>query len=65
MPALDLADVRPMKPGQLGQDLLRPAAGEAEMTSKDGLMSREPGRRERPAQFLGKRQASTGGDFLG
>jgi len=28
--SFDLADVRPMKPGQLGQDLLRPAAGEAE-----------------------------------
>ncbi len=28
LPPLDLADVRPMKPGQLGQDLLRPAAGE-------------------------------------
>ncbi len=64
MAALDLADVRPLKPGKLGQDLLRPAAGEARTTSKDGLMSREPGRRERPAQFLGESNTDTGGDFF-
>ncbi len=65
LPALDLADVRPVKPRQLSQDLLRPAAGEAQTTSRDGLVSREPGRRERPAQLLREDRTDTGGSFLG
>ena len=30
LPSFDLADVGSVKPGQLGQDFLRPAAGEAQ-----------------------------------
>jgi len=48
LPSFDLTDVGAMKPGMLGQDLLRPTAGEAQKAQFLG-----EGRADAGGSFLG------------